>query len=95
MSFLLDHGIPKDTNQIIIWHDILNNSLTPHKPNNNTAFTPKEIATELLKYNLRKTALVDCERIGAPHTFDDLRDQDFIVIRVTENLIENRMIFLF
>ena len=37
LSFLLDHGILKNTNQLVIWHDILNNSLTPHKSNNNTA----------------------------------------------------------
>ena len=29
LSFLLDHGILKNTNQLVIWHDILNNSLTP------------------------------------------------------------------
>ena len=90
LSFLLDHGILKNTNQLVIWHDILNNSLTPHKSNNNTALTPKELATELLKYKSRITALVYCERIGAPHAFDDLRDQDFIVIRVTENLLSRR-----
>ena len=90
LSLLLDHGIPKNTNQLVIWHDILNNSLTPHKSNNNTALTPKELATELLKYKSRITALVYCERIGAPHAFDDLRDQDFIVIRVTENLLSRR-----
>ena len=90
LSFLLDHGILKNTKQLVIWHDILNNSLTPHKSNNNTALTPKELATELLKYKSRITALVYCERIGAPHAFDDLRDQDFIGIRVTENLLSRR-----
>ena len=90
MSLLLDHGILKKTNQLVIWHDILNNSSTPHKSNNNTPLTPKELATEYLKYKSRITALVYCERIGAPHAFDDFRDQDFIVIRVTENLLSRR-----
>ena len=44
----------------------------------------------MLKYKSRITALVYCERIGAPDAFDDLRDQDFIVIRVTENLLSRR-----
>ena len=49
LSSLLDHGILKNTNQLFIWHNILN-TLTPHKSNNNTALTPKELTTELLKY---------------------------------------------
>ena len=48
-SFLLDHVILENTNQLVIWHDISNNSLTPHKSNYNTALTTKELATELLK----------------------------------------------
>ena len=44
----------------------------------------------MLKYKSRITALIYCERIGASHAFDDLRDQDFIVIRVTENLLSRR-----
>ena len=96
-SFLLDHGILKSTNQLDIWHDILNNSLTPHESNNNTDLTPKALATEWLKYESRLTALVYCECIGEPQAFDDLRDQDLTVIRVTECLllVENRLIFLF
>ena len=49
LSFLLDHEILKNTKQLVIWHDILNTSLTPHKSNNNSALTSKELATELLK----------------------------------------------
>ena len=90
LSFLLDHGILKNTNQIVIWHDILNNYLNPDKSNNKTALTPKELATELLKYKSRIIALVYCERIGAPHAFDDLRDQDYTVFRVTEDLLSRR-----
>ena len=44
----------------------------------------------MLIYKSRITALVYCERIVAPQAFDDLRDQDFIVIRVTENLLSRR-----
>ena len=57
LFFLLDHGILKKTNQLVFWHDFLNNSLTPHKSNNNTALTPKELAIELLKFKSLKTAL--------------------------------------
>ena len=66
LSFLLDHVIPKNTNQLVIWHDILNSSLTPHESNNNTDLTPKELATEMWKYESRITALVYFEHIGAP-----------------------------
>ena len=55
LFFLLDHGIPKHTKHLVISHD---NSLTPHKSNNSTVFTPKELTTELLKYKSRKTPLV-------------------------------------
>ena len=45
LFFLMDHGIFKKMNQLVIWHDILNNALTPHKSNNNTALTPKRVST--------------------------------------------------
>ena len=44
MSFLLDNGFLKSTNQLVIWHDIVSNSVTPRKSNNNTALTPKRIS---------------------------------------------------
>ena len=43
-----------------------------------------------MKDKLRITALVYCERIGATNAFDDLRDQDFVSYRGTENLLSRR-----
>ena len=79
LSILLHRGLLKNTNQLVIWHDVMNNSMAPHKSNNNTAITAKEFAPELQKYRARITASVYCERIGAPHAFDDLRDQNFTI----------------
>ena len=80
----------KNSNQLVIWHDILINSLTLDKSDNKTALTPKGLATELLKYKSRIKVLVYFGHIGAPRPFDDLRDQDFAVIRVTENILSRR-----
>ena len=90
LSFLLDHGILKNSNQLVISHDILNNSLTLDKSNNKTAIIPKMLATELLKYKSGIKTFVSFGHIGATHPFDDLRDQDFTVIRVTENIFSRR-----
>ena len=42
LSFLPDHVLVKITNQLDIWDDFLNNSLTPNKSNNITALTAKK-----------------------------------------------------
>ena len=58
LCFLLDNGNLETANRLPFWHDILNNSLTPHKSNDNIALTSKILETRLLKDKSCMTTLV-------------------------------------
>ena len=90
LDHLLERGYLKNQSNLVLWHDLLNNSLTKHHTNNDTAIEPSDLANLLVKYKPRIAALVYCQRDGAPYAFDELRDEDFVIIRVTKNLISGR-----
>ena len=48
--------------RILIWHDVINNSLTPHSSNNNNPCTVKELVVILKGIKKRVTAIVYCRR---------------------------------
>ena len=48
--------------------------MSPRISKNNTGLTLKELATELVNYTLRVTALGFCERIGATHAIENFLD---------------------
>ena len=48
--------------RILIWHDVINNSLTPHSSNNNNPCTVKELVVILKGIKNRVTAIVHCRR---------------------------------
>lgn len=90
LSFLLENGSLKTKSNLVIWHDVLNNSLTSHKSNNFSPASPHELVRILSKYRSRIAALVYCQRLNAPYIFNILRSSNFIVIRVNKNLTSRR-----
>ena len=90
LDHLLERGYLKNQSNLVLWHDLLNNSLTKHHTNKDTAIEPSDLANLLVKYKPRIAALVYCQREGAPYAFDELRDEDFVIIRVTKNLVSRK-----
>ena len=51
--------------QVVVWHDIINNSFNSHRTNNFRACTAEEL-TEILKTLTNISAVVYCQRNGTP-----------------------------
>ena len=91
---------PLASKQFIIWHDVLNNSISSHRTNNYTPwriynqFTGVYALAYLLAYLQSKrrqiSGIVYCRRTGTPDVFEDLRKTEIIVIKTTGSLISRR-----
>ena len=90
LQFLLNNGSLRSKNNLVLWHDIINNSLTKHKPNGYKALHPKALVEILESYTSRISAFLYCHRTGAPDIFSTLRQIDIPIIRVTKNLVPKK-----
>ena len=90
LPFLLERGSLKNRSKLVLWHVLLNNSVTSHKSNNIIPLTIEQLIKQLLCYKKRISATAYCYRFGAPNYFEPLKQAGFLVIRVTKNLISPR-----
>ena len=75
--------------KIIIWHDVINNSLTPHSSNFNNPLSPTALIQELRALPCDIAAIIYCQRTGSPDVFQLLR-QTFLVISPVRHLLSHR-----
>ena len=48
----------RDKKRLVIWHDVVNNSLSPHRSKNNKPLTPLHLIAVLEEYQERIEAIV-------------------------------------
>ena len=75
--------------KIIIWHDVINNSLTPHSSNFNNPLFPTALIQELRALPCDIAAIIYCQRTGSPDIYQLLR-QSFLVISPVHHLLSHR-----
>ena len=81
---------PLASKQIIIWHDVLNNSISSHSTNNYMPCPLDELLAYLQSKRRQISGIVYCRRTGAPDIFEDLRNTEIIVVKTTDSLISRR-----
>ena len=81
---------PLASKQIIIWHDVLNNSISSHSTNNYMPCPLDELLLYLQSKRRQINGIVYCRRTGTPDIFEDLRKTDIIVVKTTDSLISTR-----
>ena len=81
---------PLASKQIIIWHEVLNNSISSHRTNNYTPCPLGELLAYLQSKRRQISGIVYCRRTSTPDIFEDLRKTEIIVIRTTGSLISRR-----
>ena len=78
----------KDKKDIVIWHDVLNNSISKHDSNNFRALSVLDLI-KTLKDKL--CALVYCQRYRTPHIFEELKvlqtDHNIKVFSIVKDFI--------
>ena len=88
---LLEHPNFIHRRDIILWHDIVSNSITPHKSNNNTPLTVTELQNILTKHKKQIKAIIYSQRFGTPDLFTTLRNLNITtIISIKRHLISKR-----
>ena len=89
LKFLCTQGYlhPK---KLLIWHDIINNSLNAHRSNNFRANTVSNLCTTLLQLKNHITAIVYCQRGGLPNIYEELTNTGILVLHVQKHLLSPR-----
>ena len=72
MQNLFDKKPLRNRNNIVLWHDVINNSITPHNSNNDHPLTIKQLLEVLKKYRHKLSAIVYNQRFGTPDLFETL-----------------------
>ena len=86
-----DKGHLKDRSDFVIWHDTLNNSITPHKrTNDNRPCDVDELVAFLQRHSDRIKAIVYCQRHGAKNILKQLLKSGILVIQSTKHLVSRR-----
>lgn len=73
----VQHQISKFVNpdeEILLWHDTVNNTLTEHKSNRNCPLTVKELIETLKGLSSRICGIVYIQRLGAPNVCGQLKE---------------------
>ena len=74
--------------QIVLWHDTIKNSLTPHSSNFYNPLSPQELVETLRALPCPVSAIVYCHRTNSPPIFDLLR-QSFLTDYAVKHLLSH------
>ena len=80
----------KDENELIIWHDVINNSICKHKSNFYRALSVIDLVNVLKSYQHRIRALVYCQRNRTPDIFLQLKETTILVLNIEKDFISLR-----
>ena len=90
LGFLLDKGSPKQKNDIVLWHDVINNTITSHKSNDNCPLALEELLKFLKKHCRRFSAIIYCRRLGTPNIFEELKTLNITIIDAKKRFLSKR-----
>ena len=73
-----------------MWHDVVNNSLSRHRSNNNKPFTPLQLIAVLEMYQELMEAIVFCPREGTPDMYNQFKLTTLVTIHIVKNIVSSR-----
>ena len=80
---------PGSKPEIVIWHDVINNSITSHSSNYNSPFDTQQLISALKKLPVIVKAIVYCQRKGAADIFAEL-NRHFLTIHVVKETLSDK-----
>ena len=87
LKFVRNQHSPKP--EVVIWHDVINNSITPHPSNYNNPLDTQQLILVLRKLPVNIKAIVYCQREGAPDIFPAL-NRNFLTIHVVKETLSDK-----
>ena len=88
-QFQLSHFF-HDKKRRVIWHDVVNNSLSRHQSNSNKSLTPSQLIAVLEKYQEGIEAKVYCPREGTRDIYDPLKRSTLVTIHIVKDIVSKR-----
>ena len=85
-----EKGCLKDVRDIIIWHDVLNNTITKHPYCEIQPETPQNLIETIRSFKDQILAVIYCRRLGTADNYQLLKTSSVIVSNVHYNLISKR-----
>ena len=86
---LLDSGYLRHRTDLVIWHDLINNTLSQHRSNNYNACSVEQLLGILSRYKHRIAAIVYIQRERTPYVFRQLCLSGILILPV-EKLLSPR-----
>ena len=88
-QFQLSHFLP-DKKRLVIWHDVVINSLSRHRSNNNKPLTPSQLIAVLEEYQELIGAIMYCPREGTPDNYNQLKRSTQVTIHLVKDIVSKR-----
>ena len=90
LGFLLRRGKLKLKTNIVLWHDVISNTITKHRLNNNRGETVDSLIATLRNFSHRISTSVYCQREGSSYILEELVSTGILVIPAAKKLISKR-----
>ena len=87
---LLQKGFQAKKQNLVIRHDIINNTLSVHWKNQTPPLSPQDLVKILDNYRNRISAIIYCQRLGTPDAYKQLKTSGIPIISVKKNLVSKR-----
>ena len=81
-----------ESNGIVLWHDLINNSISKHSSNNFTVYPTNELILTLSTFQPPVIAVVYIQRKGTNNILTELKQSELDVIKVEEQLATTQSI---
>ena len=87
---LLQKGHLSKRKDLLVWHNLIKNTISRHRSNNYQPCTVPELRSFLRTNKDRFSAIVYCRRIGTEDISQELLKSEVLVLSVTKHLISKR-----
>ena len=86
LGSLLEKGKLRKTRDIILWHNMLNNTIEKHRMNAQKAEKVPNLINTLREHTWRIKAIIYCQNENAKHIFAELRTLNTLVLPAGKKL---------
>ena len=75
---------------IVIWHDVINNSVSRHRSNNFNRLSEDKLVAILKRYNAKTSAIAYCQRTEIEEIFEKFKESGILTISMIDDLTSKR-----
>ena len=90
LGVLLEKGFLENRVDEVCLHDVINNSLTPHKSNKNLPLSVEQLLEILRKHSQKFAAIIYCQKFGTTNIFNKLSTLNILIVDVKKSLLSQR-----